>query len=211
MQFYSHHIGDFKKDTSFLSHEQRSQYLELIWLYYDQEKPLPNNIPLLAVKVQATEDQILWLLGIFFKLENDEWHHDRIDEELQAVYRKSESARRSAEARWNKGSMRTHTESNANGMLPNTHNPIPNNKEDEYSKQFEDFWQLYPNKVKKTYCWGIWKKQQLDSKFNVVVKHLEFYMAWKKKNNIFMEHPSTYLNQKVYLDPVEQSRGRKVI
>lgn len=212
MQFYQHHIGDFKKDTSFLDHEKRSQYLELMWLYYDQEKPLPDDIPLLAMKVQATEKDISLLLNLFFTKIDNEWHHSRIDEELQAVYRKSESARKSAEARWNKNSMRTQSERNANGMLPNTHNPLPNNNIlVEYSDKFEEFWKSYPNKVKKEYCWNIWKKQQLDNKLDVVMKHLNVYKNCKKWKDGYIEHPSTYLNQKVYLDPVEAPRERKVI
>ena len=91
MKFYQHHIGDFKKDTSFLDHKARSQYLELMWLYYDQEQPLPDNVLLLAMKVQATEEEISLLLTLFFIKVEDKWHHTRIDEELELVYRKSES------------------------------------------------------------------------------------------------------------------------
>jgi len=215
MQFYQHHIGDFKKDTSFLDHKARSQYLELMWLYYDQEQPLPDNVPLLAMKVQATEKEISLLLTLFFTKVEDKWHHTRIDEELESVYRKSESARKSAEARWNKGSMRTQSERNANGMLPITHNPLPNTHNnilvEEYSKEFESLWKAYPNKVKKDYCWKIWKKQQLDNKTDVVMKHLNVYKNCKKWKDGYVEHPSTYLNQKVYLDPVEEPRERKVI
>ncbi|NDG20084.1 MAG: DUF1376 domain-containing protein, partial [Betaproteobacteria bacterium] len=53
MHFYPHHIGDFLKDTSSLTPEESYYYLRLIWLYYDTEKPLPDDISSLAFKIGA--------------------------------------------------------------------------------------------------------------------------------------------------------------
>jgi uncharacterized protein YdaU (DUF1376 family) len=44
MHYYQHHIGDFIKDTSFLTNEEVGIYLKLLWIYYDTEKPLPNSL-----------------------------------------------------------------------------------------------------------------------------------------------------------------------
>jgi len=73
------------------------------------------------------------VLAEFFILDGEYYHHDRCDKELAKVYAKSVAARVSAEKRWakhhkktgkNTNAMRTHSERNANGMLPVTRNPI---------------------------------------------------------------------------------------
>ena len=86
MHYYQHHIGDFIKDTSFLTNEEIGIYLKLIWLYYDTEKPLPNNLFQLGMKTGSRDDQVNLegLLGMFFVLdmENQCWHHTRCDKEI---------------------------------------------------------------------------------------------------------------------------------
>jgi uncharacterized protein YdaU (DUF1376 family) len=87
MHYYQHHIGDFIKDTSFLTNEEIGIYLKLIWLYYDSEKPLPNSLFELGMKTGTRDNQevLEGLLGMFFVLDeqNKCWHHTRCDKELQ--------------------------------------------------------------------------------------------------------------------------------
>jgi uncharacterized protein YdaU (DUF1376 family) len=86
MHYYQHHIGDFIKDTSFLTNEEIGIYLKLIWLYYDSEKPLPNNLFELGMKTGTRDNRVNLegLLGMFFVLdmENQCWHHTRCDKEI---------------------------------------------------------------------------------------------------------------------------------
>lgn len=84
MHYYQHHIGDFIKDTSFLTNEEIGIYLKLIWLYYDTEKPLPNELKNLAMKVGARDKEFIVhdILANFFVLEDDFWHHTRCDKEI---------------------------------------------------------------------------------------------------------------------------------
>ena len=87
MHYYQHHIGDFIKDTSFLTNEEIGIYLKLIWLYYDTEKPLPNNLFELGMKTATRDNQLVLegLLEMFFVLdeENKCWHHNRCDKEIE--------------------------------------------------------------------------------------------------------------------------------
>jgi len=87
MHYYQHHIGDFIKDTSFLTNEEIGIYLKLIWLYYDSEKPLPNSIFELGMKTGTRDNQevLEGLLGMFFVLDEQKkcWHHTRCDKELE--------------------------------------------------------------------------------------------------------------------------------
>ena len=87
MHYYQHHIGDFIKDTSFLTNEEIGIYLKLIWLYYDSEKPLPNNLFELGMKTGTRDNQVVLegLLEMFFILDeqNKCWNHSRCDKELE--------------------------------------------------------------------------------------------------------------------------------
>jgi len=87
MHYYQHHIGDFIKDTSFLTNEEIGIYLKLIWLYYDSEKPLPNNLFELGMKTGTRDntEMLSGLLEMFFSFHSIEdcWHHTRCDKEIE--------------------------------------------------------------------------------------------------------------------------------
>jgi uncharacterized protein YdaU (DUF1376 family) len=100
MHYYQHHIGDFIKDTSFLTNEEVGIYLKLLWLYYDTEKPLPNSMSELSMKVNARsqQDALQSILGMFFDLQGDEWHHKRCDREIEHYRQQLESASKAGKA-----------------------------------------------------------------------------------------------------------------
>jgi uncharacterized protein YdaU (DUF1376 family) len=104
MHFYPHHIGDFLKDTSSLTPEESYYYLRLIWLYYDTEKPLPDDIPSLAFKIGARgkEDCVRSLVQIYFRYDSDlkSHTHQRIDAEIRKYRGKAASAKRANQIRW---------------------------------------------------------------------------------------------------------------
>lgn len=84
MHYYQHHIGDFIKDTSFLTNEEVGIYLKLLWLYYDTEKPLPDSLDILSMKVSCRDNKsdLLEILETFFVLIEGHWHHVRCDKEI---------------------------------------------------------------------------------------------------------------------------------
>jgi len=100
MHYYQHHIGDFIKDTSFLTNEEVGIYLKLLWIYYDTEQPLPNSLFELSMKVNARDQQdaLAGILGIFFTLENNVWHHTRCDKEIDHYHQQLETASRAGKA-----------------------------------------------------------------------------------------------------------------
>lgn len=123
MIYYPHHIGDFIRDTSRLSDSQCMAYLRLIWLYYESEEPLTDDVDALAFRIGSDRETVGMLLKCYFYANASRWHHRRIDDEIAAYRKKSESASKSAKARWgNAKSMRTHSDSNAN------QEPITNNQ-----------------------------------------------------------------------------------
>jgi uncharacterized protein YdaU (DUF1376 family) len=84
MHYYQHHIGDFIKDTSYLTNEEIGIYMKLIWLYYDTEQALPNDIFVLSMKTNARENEeaVKGILGMYFQLIDEQWHHTRCDKEI---------------------------------------------------------------------------------------------------------------------------------
>jgi uncharacterized protein YdaU (DUF1376 family) len=146
MHYYQHHIGDFIKDTANLNDHQMVTYLRMIWTYYTDEKPLPDDCEGIAFAMRSDEKTVQLLLRHYFELTSEGWRHKRCDRELEAFYSRSEKARISANLRWEKqradmqsqcdgnaNAMRTHKENNANAsFLDATHIPIyPINKEEE--------------------------------------------------------------------------------
>ena len=100
MHYYSHHIGDFQRDTASLSDADTLAYLRLIWMYYDTELPLPNEPEKLAFKIGAASDRVAMILQNYFYFDNNAWRHKRCDEELARVYAASQKARDKANKRW---------------------------------------------------------------------------------------------------------------
>lgn len=82
MHYYQHHIGDFIRDTANLTDSQVMAYLRLIWMYYDSEKPLPDNAKVLAFKIGSTEETVSLILEAFFAHEDGAWKHSRCESEL---------------------------------------------------------------------------------------------------------------------------------
>lgn len=100
MHYYQHHIGDFIKDTSFLTNEEVGVYVKLIWLYYDSEKPLPNDIFTLSMKTNARDVQpiVTGLLDMYFTLQEDGWHHTRCDQTISEYHKQLDTASKAGRA-----------------------------------------------------------------------------------------------------------------
>jgi uncharacterized phage protein (TIGR02220 family) len=123
LNHYAFHIGDYIKDTAHLTDAEDLAYRRLLDLYYTLEGPIPLDVKQVCRRARIAQDVAEQILSEFFTQTSDGFHHSRCDAELKAIYAKSESARISAEKRWEKqknaNAMRTHSEGNA------THNPLP--------------------------------------------------------------------------------------
>jgi uncharacterized protein YdaU (DUF1376 family) len=139
MHYYQHHIGDFIKDTSFLTNEEVGIYLKLLWIYYDTEKPLPNSLFELSMKVNAREQQdaLKGILEMFFQLIDDSWHHTRCDKEIANYQQQIDTASKAGKASAAKRAMNKNTtndeqtfnERSTDVQPTNNHKPITINQE----------------------------------------------------------------------------------
>ncbi len=118
MHYYQHHIGDFIKSTANLTHEERSIYLQLIWIYYDTENPLTEDVESLAFDVGARDktELIKTLLKRYFIYDPHlkSYTHHRIDKELSLYKSKADSARRANKSRWSEKTLKSDMKSETN-------------------------------------------------------------------------------------------------
>lgn len=136
MHYYQHHIGDFIKDTSFLTNEEVGIYLKLLWLYYDTEQPLEDNLVSLTMKTNSRDnkDAVATILSTFFTLTDGAWHHSRCDSEIEEYHALIESRSRAgkASAQHRKSKRSASVEhvlntSSSDEQLTINHEPITNN------------------------------------------------------------------------------------
>lgn len=143
MYFFQENIGDYAAATAHLSWDEDAAYKRMLHVYYQHEKPLPNEnkkiFRLIRAFSKSQKSAVLAVLEEFFILEDDGYHQKRCDEEICRYHVKCDKAKASATARWgikkqpsegNADDMRTHDERNAN------YKPLTNiKKEKEKSNQ----------------------------------------------------------------------------
>ena len=134
MHFYQFNISDYRKRTGHLTLLEHAIYRSLIDTYYLEELPLCGDIAKLmrthSARSKDEKEAFNAVIDEFFVLTDSGYHHEKCDQELAKIYEKSVKARHSAKVRWEKHNakvMRTHSECNANGMLPKTYDLKPNN------------------------------------------------------------------------------------
>lgn len=98
MNYYGHHINDYRSATAHLSWDEDAAYRRLLDIYYATEKPLPADIGQVCRLARASKPAqraaVDTVLCEFFTLEDDGWHNKRCDEEILLA---TERARRSRE------------------------------------------------------------------------------------------------------------------
>jgi uncharacterized protein YdaU (DUF1376 family) len=134
VHYYTHHIGDFIKDTSNLDDHHLATYLRMMWRYYLSESPIKGECEDIAFAVRSDEKTVRTLLKHFFKESENGWTHTRCDKVIADFYAKSEKARASAKMRWDSERNANESKKDANApksdakpMLPITHNPLTHN------------------------------------------------------------------------------------
>jgi len=136
MFYYSHHIGDFIRDTARLNDAQCMAYLRLIWAYYDTEQPLDTSPEKLAFQIGAKVEDVKQILDHYFVFEDGRYFHSRCEKEITHFRNKSLKASESANARWkNPKAMRTHSERNTDESKSDANQePRTNNQEPAYKE-----------------------------------------------------------------------------
>lgn len=89
MNFYRHHIGDYRRDTMHLSLVEHGAYRQLLDLYYLQEQKLSTDVDNICRKICARSAEeraaVETVLAEFFVLTAEGYTHRRCEEELAAM------------------------------------------------------------------------------------------------------------------------------
>lgn len=153
MHYYTFKPKDYMSKTSFLEPMEDLAYRRMLDYCYLNEKPLPENIDEIAMLISMRThcDSIAIVLRYFFELTASGYVNDRVLREIDAYHSKSNKAKASAMARWDKkpskdkgldnhaNALRNECESNANHKpITNNHKPVTSNKDIDTSVSISD-------------------------------------------------------------------------
>lgn len=95
MHYYQFNIPTWILHTSHLTLEEECVYRRLLDFYYDTEKPIPKETQPVIRRLRLVnyEHIVEQILSEFFILEDDGWHNNRADIELETYRSKAEKAR----------------------------------------------------------------------------------------------------------------------
>ena len=86
MNYYNHHIGDFRSGTIHFSRLMRWLYRDMLEAYYDKEAPLPAALDDLCDMIGAHAEEerhaVQRVLKLKFELRDGNYHHQRCDEAI---------------------------------------------------------------------------------------------------------------------------------
>lgn len=107
MHYYSHHVGDYHRDTAHLSILEHGVYRLLMDSYYSTERALPADVPILCRIVRAVSkaerEAVANVAKLFFIECDGALKHNRIERELESyntkIQQASEAGRASAAKR----------------------------------------------------------------------------------------------------------------
>ena len=160
MNYVQFHIGDWESGTRLLKPLEKGIYIDLLMLYYSSERPLIRTNFERITRGYTTEEKEAfdYVISSFFEEREDGFHNTRCDEEIRKAAEKSEKARKSIQARWNKAAkaprsgdantdsstdvganvsaneIRTNNERNTGVLLTNNQEPITNKEKDICAK-----------------------------------------------------------------------------
>ena len=131
MHYFQFNIKDYQSHTGHLDDLEDLAYRRLLDWCYLHERPLPPDPAEVArlIRMRSHTECIAAVLQEFFVCTEDGWISERVEREIRRMKSKSESARGSAKARWNKGLDANASDSQSEGNaiqypIPNTHNPV---------------------------------------------------------------------------------------
>jgi len=209
MHYYQHHIGDFIKDTSYLTNEEVGIYMKLLWLYYDTEKPLPKNLFVLSMKANARDSEsiVTGILNMFFIETDDGWHHTRCDQEIAHYHSLIENASKAGKA----SALKRAINSRSTIVQPTSNQePVTKNHIKTIQPEgFDLFWNAYDKKVGKPNAIKQWQKIKPDAQLIAIIVNKAKADKVAKPDNKYRKDPERWLKGQHWLDEVIVEQATK--
>ena len=221
------YVGDYLADTGHLSAAEHGAYLLLLFHYWRTGKPLPADDD--QLRRIARMDSKEWgrsrnILKVFFSVTETEWRQGRVDKELAAAQRRSETARGKAARSWLQRSPSTcpseapaHAPALLGDMLGGCSLlPSPSQKESILEADFSIFWEIYPRHVAKGAAKKAFIRAVRGATVTEIIAGAKRYAAEQSgKDQTFVAHAATWLNAERWGDdpapnggkPIEAKRG----
>jgi uncharacterized protein YdaU (DUF1376 family) len=122
MNYYPHHIGDFRAGTVNMTRQERWIYRDMLDVYYDTEQPLSLNIEKVCHDVGVrTEDEqaiVRTLLRFKFIQSEDGYRHERCDLEIAAYQTRADTAKENGKRGGRPKKAQNKTQKNPAGFDP---------------------------------------------------------------------------------------------
>ena len=191
-------IDAFNSDTSFLTDEELGIYFRLIFFAWGREGYLPKDVEFIVnLTRNKNSDAINKIIKLYWVEDDKGYYQKRLVEEYQRAVRVTESAKKSAEFRWDKVVDHSQSERNAS---------ISKSKSISISKYnintyFDMFWEKVCYKVSKGQArrnYGKLHKDWFEEPKMLADKYNEYYNSLKDKQ--YAQHPSTWLNAEGFLN-----------
>lgn len=214
MIFYKFYLADYIKDTHHLADAEDLAYRRLIDLYYLSEKPIPLDLSVVARKIKLDLDVIEVVLKEFFEKQEDGYHNNRCDIEIQRYHHRLKinlAASDLARERRQSVTDPSRTSSRVPNQKSESEKNIKNISSAEPTR-FEDFWGTWPaskRKVAKAACKAKWAKQRWDEIADQILAHVRTMRGTEQWTSGFEPAPLTYLNQRRWEDDTPQTMIRR--
>lgn len=235
MHYYQKNVKDWVVATAHLTPEEEGVYNRLMDYYYDTESPIPEDTTAVVrrLRLRGYEETVQAILEEFFVLEDGFWKHDRCDKEIELYCEKADRARKNGrkggrppkaqgEEKPKENPEETQSVSGENPEetqgepreklpLPNTQQPLPNNQKPNTHASFDEFWALYPKKVKRDKAKAKWSKlKPTGDLLNLITENIQARLAcgdWKLSEKQYIPSAEAYLNGKRWEDEIIPKGG----
>jgi uncharacterized protein YdaU (DUF1376 family) len=132
MHYYQFHIGDYRAATAHLSNEEDLVFRRLLDMYYDTEKPIPDDTQWVARRLRVGMDVVISVLNDMFIPTEDGWRHLRCDSEIahyhELAAKNRENGKKGGRPKKPSG-LPVETQSEPKKTLTSNHEPVTNNQE----------------------------------------------------------------------------------
>lgn len=216
MNYFRMYPGDYLRDTSHLTPLQHGCFLLLLMAYYSRGGPLPSEPTALyrIASAMSKEEQaaVDFVAKAFFKPRSGVLHNSKADELIAHDLERVESAKRSANARWN-GCERIANE-HANAMLSSTSSSTSSNSgantnsnSDGESAEFSEFWKAFPiSKGKRSDAWKQWDQlgcQQIAETVIAAVRNHARLADWSKDGGKWIPSAKLFLKDRRWENKIQ--------
>ena len=207
-----HYPKDFALETGHLKPEELGAYVRLRDQYFANNGALPDDDIVLARIARISDDKwpsVRAMLLTLFKIEDGVWIHPRLDETLsvsQESYEKhSANGKKGALARLKRGSSEAlarpkQSEPESESDSSKEEGAVKAQKLAVYEQEFDQFWQVYPDKVARQKALAAFEQAREDGvSLDQLLAGVKRYVRTKPDKQSYC-HPATWLNDKRWTD-----------